>query len=72
MVLDIGAGSGLHGVMLAQRTGHDVQVDAVELDEGGSRSGAGKMPSRHRGLRAAESARPISIGGSRRKPDAMN
>ena len=32
-VLDIGAGSGLLALMLAQRTGDDVHVEAVELDE---------------------------------------
>ncbi|MEH2922597.1 tRNA1(Val) (adenine(37)-N6)-methyltransferase [Samsonia erythrinae] len=31
-ILDIGCGSGLIALMLAQRTGQDVQVDAVELD----------------------------------------
>lgn len=43
-VLDIGAGSGLLALMLAQRTGDDVHVEAVETGRRGRRSGAGKRP----------------------------
>nr|WP_321573936.1 tRNA1(Val) (adenine(37)-N6)-methyltransferase [Hafnia alvei] len=32
-ILDIGSGSGLLALMLAQRTTHSVQIDAVELDD---------------------------------------
>ncbi len=70
-VLDIGAGSGLLALMLAQRTGDDVHVEAVELDEEAAAQ-ARKTPSRRRGLRGLRSGRPIFISGSRRKLDAMN
>ncbi len=71
-VLDIGAGSGLLALMLAQRTGDDVHVEAVELDEKRPPLRRGKTPSRRRGLRGLRSGRPIFISGSRRKLDAMN
>ncbi|CAM7704875.1 Enzyme [Klebsiella pneumoniae] len=70
-VLDIGAGSGLLALMLAQRTGDDVHVEAVELDEEAAaqaRENALASP----GLRGLRSGRPIFISGSRRKLDAMN
>ncbi len=55
------------GADAAQRTGDDVHVEAVELDEEAAAQ-ARKTPSR-RGLR---SGGPIFISGSRRKLDAMN
>lgn len=70
-VLDIGAGSGLLALMLAQRTGDDVHVEAVELTKRPPLR-RGKTPSRRRGLRGLRSGRPIFISGSRRKLDAMN
>jgi tRNA1Val (adenine37-N6)-methyltransferase len=69
-VLDIGAGSGLLALMLAQRTGDDVCVDAVELDA--EAAAQAQNASRRHGLRGLRSVRPIFISGSRRKPDAMN
>jgi tRNA1Val (adenine37-N6)-methyltransferase len=70
-VLDIGAGSGLLALMLAQRTGETVIVDAVELDEEAAeqaRENAADSP----GPSACRFIRRIFSNGSRSKPGAMS
>lgn len=44
-ILDIGTGSGLLALMLAQRTDDNVPVDAVELDAEACNASAGKRRS---------------------------
>lgn len=70
-MLDIGTGSGLLALMLAQRTDDRVMLDAVELDEEATaqaRENVATSPWRAR-IRVHQG---IFNSGSPRKPDAMN
>lgn len=57
-VLDIGTGTGLIAIMMAQRTENDVQIDAVEIDAESSKQARDNMASApwHQRLNCLESS----------------